>query len=219
MMKQKFYCVGSFKDIKHDNAYHDFLLYEFDNSTNNVTYIRHLEKNDVKKIIIEFSEFLDSINNSVDFESALLFFQLNENYDYGGYNIKNLKVQISEYIDLNNDRLGINAVYKFINYLHKLNSVGELIDIKRNLLLLYEHKDLMCKRLKYIYGENEFFGYELINRYGQVADEFRILLQSYTEFERSSDLKDVRSLYQIKPLAFEIEKLTNREVSILKNVL
>ena len=213
MMKQGFYCVGNFKDNIHSNIFHNFILYEFDSQTNNLRYLSYLGNKNIKQINIDFNKIFDAINSSNELDFILLFTKLNKNYKFNSFNINIFKSEVNKYIDINEKNFGINAIHKFIHYLYSYNSTDKLIDIKRNLLILYEHKNLMFERLNFMYKEKVFSDYSSINVYERIVSKYEKLLEAYREF------KDEKNFDKIKLLAITIEEITKLEITALNNIL
>ena len=218
-----------------NDFYHDILIYGYD-SDEEILYFRDFfNSQKYSSAKVSFSDFSNAfsqgnISSKEDYLHGMVrLYKFNNDYNYK-FNIKNITNSIKSYLsgstpeyweiynvgDRENTVFGIEIYTTLKNYIIRQASEGEFnIDI-RPFYLLYDHKKIMCLRLKYL-DEQGYFNYCNNERNIIAATEIEVqakrVVNSVIKYNISKNIDLVSRITNM------IDDIRHKEYEILKQYI
>lgn len=223
---------------KHYNKFvfnHDVLVYGYDSNEEMLYILDFFNDGKYTSKRISFSDFNQAFSkcnilSDEDYLHGMVrLYKFNNKYDYK-FNIKNIVNSIRSYLfsnipeywdiyntdDMEDTDFGVEIYTTLKNYIINKMSKGEDYIDRKPFYMLYDHKKIMCLRLKYLNEQGYFKKYDNNNNiieFTKIETKAKIMVELIIKYNisKNTDLMD-----RIISLLDDIEK---REYDILKQYI
>jgi hypothetical protein len=208
------------------NLKHDILLYRYDFMNKRFDAIGYNKDGTYGHSFVDFDDFEKSFF-SID-NNDLIFYTLNGFYNHN-FSIESTVELLKDYLYSRNtsSRLkvldgkryisdhafGLDVYYHLKNYFHLLITKQANFDI-RSLHMLYEHKECMISRIKFL-EENGYLknSSEFLDGYNKIRDKIKTTKNLQLKY------KLTRNNYDIQKIITILDEVAREEKVIIENIL
>lgn len=200
------YFVPHRQSYKNRNYWHNYLLYGYDDSSEDFTIIGYTDRQLYEQTKIKYKEYIHAVTEGRE-SVELYFYKVKPNLKYE-LNIEKIRESIKNYYNCENvfeknAYYGIDAERALINYIFE--NQGQLIDI-RKFYALWEHKKCMINRIEYLKDNNYITG----------NDKYIEYISILKEIEKKARIIESLTLYYNQ--TFNINRL-NKIISYIEQIV